>query len=96
MQALLPALVGIGLFAAVLALCLRLFARMPDDPALRALIAGKPRPFLDTGPAQACWTEEIGRDGVYAFARAQCPNDALMELDARARRGDFPIPIRDE
>ena len=46
---------------------------------------------LDTGPAEPCWTEEIGRDGRHVLARAHCPHDLLLELDARAARGDFPV-----
>jgi hypothetical protein len=46
---------------------------------------------LDTGPAEPCWTEEIKRDGRYLYARSQCVHDNLMELDARAARGDFPV-----
>ena len=45
---------------------------------------------LDTGPAEPCWTEEIGRDERLVLARAHCPHDLLMELDARAARWDFP------
>lgn len=46
---------------------------------------------LDTGPAEPCWSEEIGRNGPFRLARAHCPHDLLMELDARAARGDFPL-----
>lgn len=47
---------------------------------------------LDTGPVEPCWSEEIGRAGPYRLGRAHCPHALLMELDARAARGDFPVP----
>ena len=94
MLELISILIGVAAFAGMLRLCIRLFGQMPADPGLRALIAGEARQFHDTGPgAEPCWSEEIGRDGHFSYARAQCPNDLLMELDARARRRDFPIPI---
>ena len=43
------------------------------------------------GPSEPCWTEEIVSDGRYTYARRECVNDVLMELDARARRGDPPF-----
>ena len=46
---------------------------------------------IDTGPVEPCWTEEIASDGRFLHARSQCVDDLLMELDARARRGDFPF-----
>lgn len=92
MSELLSALLGIAACAAVLWLAFRLFATMPDDPELLGLIAGRPRQLLDTGPQEPCWTEEIGRDGGFIYARSQCPDDLLMELDERAGRNDFPIP----
>jgi hypothetical protein len=50
---------------------------------------------LDTGPAEPCWTETIASDGRFAYAREGCVHDLLMELDARANRGDYPIPRTD-
>ena len=47
--------------------------------------------IIDTGPGAPCWTEEIGRDDRYVYARSECVDDALMELDDRARRGAFPF-----
>ena len=94
MLELISILIGIAAFAGTLRLCISLFGQMPADPELRALIAGAARQFHDTGPgAEPCWSEEIARDGRFTYARAQCPNDLLMELDARAHRRDFPIPI---
>jgi hypothetical protein len=49
---------------------------------------------LDTGPAEPCWTEEIRRDGALSLARGECVKSMLMELDKRAARGDFPIPLQ--
>ena len=57
---------------------------VPPEPLWRA-------PF-DTGPNEPCWTEEISRHGGLVYARSQCVNDALMEMDARTGRGDFPVP----
>jgi hypothetical protein len=58
---------------------------------LRARVLGR-----NYGPptalAEPCWTEDRGSDGRRGLARAECVNDALMEMDARAARGDFPIP----
>lgn len=46
------------------------------------------------GPSEPCWTEAIVSDGRYSYARGQCVNDVLIELDGRARRGEWPfIPI---
>ena len=59
---------------------------------------GASEPFrdsIDTGPFEPCWTEAIESDGRYRYSRGQCVNDLLMELDARARRGDFPLPQLD-
>ena len=47
--------------------------------------------IIDSGPGAPCWTEEIGRDEHYVYARSECVDDALMELDDRARRGAFPF-----
>ena len=47
---------------------------------------------LDSGPAKPCWTEAIESDGRFGYAREGCVHDLLMELDARARRDDYPIP----
>jgi hypothetical protein len=41
---------------------------------------------------EPCWQETIGREGDRVHARSQCVDDVLMEMDARAARGDFPIP----
>jgi hypothetical protein len=43
-------------------------------------------------PLEPCWTEEIGHDGPNLYGRACCVNDDLMEIDARAARGEFQIP----
>ena len=43
-------------------------------------------------PLEPCWTEEIGHDGRYVYGRARCVNDDLMDVDARAARGEFQIP----
>jgi hypothetical protein len=62
----------------------RLLVRaFPDDSEL-------PR-IIDTGPGEPCWTEEIGRDERFVYTRSECVDDALMELDDRARRGAFPF-----
>ena len=47
---------------------------------------------IDTGPYTPCWTETIRSEGGLILGRAECVNDVLMEMDARAARGDFPIP----
>ncbi len=49
----------------------------------------------DPGPADPCWTEEIGREGELRYCRGQCVDDLLMETDARAARGEFPVPRGD-
>ena len=46
---------------------------------------------IDTGPDEPCWTEEIGSDDRYLYARSQCVNEELIEMDARMRRGDYPF-----
>jgi hypothetical protein len=76
-------LLGLAIFPVGLILMWRDVRPAPRLPA---------RAPLDTGPAEPCWTEAIGSDGRYSYARAHCPNDLLMEMDARAARGDFPIP----
>jgi hypothetical protein len=48
---------------------------------------------IDTGPSQPCWTETIRREGGLILGRGECVNDMLMEMDKRASRRDFPIPI---
>lgn len=50
------------------------------------------RQALDTGPGEPCWSEEIRREGPLSLGRGQCVNEALLELDKRAARGDFPVP----
>ena len=62
------------------------FLRLPPLPGSNW------RAPLDTGPEEPCWTEEIVSDGRYLYARSHCPHDLLMELDERARRGDYPVP----
>ena len=37
----------------------------------------------------------IARSGGLSYGRGQCVNDALMQMDARAARRDFPIPKAD-
>ena len=37
-----------------------------------------------TAPAEPCWTEDLESDGATVYARAECVNEALMEMDARA------------
>jgi hypothetical protein len=50
-------------------------------------------PFY-VGGIEPCWTEAIVSDGRFNYARRECINDVLMELDARAQRGDPPfIPM---
>ena len=49
--------------------------------------------YHSRAPLQPCWTEEIGHDGRYFYGRAQCANDDLMEMDVRAARGDYQIPL---
>lgn len=51
--------------------------------------SGRERPPRDGEP---CWTELLGQEGCRTFARGQCVDDVLMEMDARAARGEFPIP----
>ena len=89
---LLSVLTGFAGFVAVLLLRLRLFGQKPADPVLRSVISSEARLILEAGPLEPCWTETIVSDGRYVYARSQCPNLLLMELDARAARGDFPIP----
>ena len=91
MAELLSVLVGAAGFAAVMRLYIHLFRDTPDG--LAPGTNGGGRQPIDTGPVQPCWIEEVGRDGRIVYARAQCPNHLLLELDARARRHDFPIPI---
>jgi hypothetical protein len=43
-------------------------------------------------PQEPCWTEAIARDGWRSFERSECVDDVLMRMDARAARGDFPVP----
>ena len=43
-------------------------------------------------PLEPCWTEEIGHDGRYRYGRARCVNDDLMDVDARAARGEDQFP----
>ena len=59
-------------------------------PGMLSACQAWPR-IIDTGPGAPCWTEEIGRDDRYVYARSECVDDALMELDDRARRGAFPF-----
>ena len=51
---------------------------------------------LDTGPAAPCWTEAMPSDGRFRYARSECVHDMLMELDALAAVGEFPITKRYE
>jgi hypothetical protein len=60
---------------------------------LRARFGRRASPGPDRPPrAEPCWQETIGREGDRVHARSQCVDDVLMEMDARAARGDFPIP----
>lgn len=43
-------------------------------------------------PQEPCWTEAIGGAGPVRFQRTQCVDDVLMACDAKAARGEFPIP----
>jgi hypothetical protein len=43
-------------------------------------------------PDESGWTETIASDDRHSYGRSHCVNDALMEMDARARSGDFPLP----
>jgi hypothetical protein len=36
-----------------------------------------------TPPHRPCWTEEIESDRRYRYARAECVNEELVELEAR-------------
>jgi hypothetical protein len=84
-------------FAAGILLWAWLFKAPPADEAFREVIAGRPRQYIDTGPTfEPCWTEELGRGRQLIYARSLCVNDPLIELDARAARGDFPIPRSQE
>ena len=47
---------------------------------------------IDSGPGEPCWTEGIPSDDRFRYGRSHCVHDLLMEMDARADRGDFPIP----
>ena len=60
-------------------------SRLPPSPVFEL------RAPLETGSAEPCWTEAIVSDGRYHYARSECVDDWLMELDARAKREDFPI-----
>jgi hypothetical protein len=42
-------------------------------------------------PVEPCWVEAIADDGRYSYGRSHCVNDELMDMDARARRGDHPF-----
>ena len=74
------ALSAIVLAGPAIALLVELRGRAP---------AGRERPPRDTEP---CWTEQLGADDRLTYARSQCVDDVLMEMDAKAARGDFPIP----
>ena len=63
----------------------RALSRLPPSPAFES------RPPLETGSAEPCWTEAIISDGRYRYARSECVDDLLMELDARAKREEFWI-----
>ena len=45
------------------------------------------------GPDEPCWTQELGSDGRYRYGRHGCVNDELMEMERRARRGEFDTPV---
>ena len=90
----LSGLLGFVGFGISLYLSARLFDEAGYDPEVLAQDPRSTRGLIDTGPRpEPCWTEEIGRDGRNVYARAQCPSDLLMELDARAERWDYPVPI---
>jgi hypothetical protein len=82
MAELLAILAGVAVFPLGLGL---IWMRLGPAPA------GPSRRTLDTGPAEPCWTEEIGREGALSLGRGECVHDMLMELDERAARGDFPV-----
>jgi hypothetical protein len=74
------ALVAIVMAGPAIALLFELRGRAP---------AGRERPPRDGEP---CWMELLGEEGGRTLARGQCVDDVLMEMDARAARGEFPIP----
>ncbi|TMJ17314.1 MAG: hypothetical protein E6G92_13360 [Alphaproteobacteria bacterium] len=82
MLELLAILAGVAVFPLGLGLMWMRLEPAPAEPG---------RQLLDTGPAEPCWTEEVGRDGALSLRRGECVHDMLIELDARAARGDFPV-----
>lgn len=86
MQDLLVLLAALGVFAHLILLA-REFCRLTPEPRFDW------RGPVDTGPEAPCWTEEIVSDGRFHYSRGHCPHDLLRELDARADRGDYPIPL---
>ena len=82
-------LVPLLIFLAALLVCWLLARRIMRIPPP---VFDRPAP-LDTGPVGPCWTEEIPSDDRFRYARSQCVNDPLIELDARAQRRDFPITL---
>ena len=86
MLELLAILAGLAAFPAFFLLAWWIGRFLPDPPHLN-------EPFY-VGPSEPCWTEEIVSDGRYTYARQECVNDLLMELDARARRGEPPFFIQ--
>jgi len=74
------------------------FAIIAAGPAFAWLYELSHRPSMPERPVRAgepCWTEEVAEDGDRKLARSLCVDDVLMEMDARAVRGDFPIPRSD-
>ena len=61
-----------------------LLARRADARAARVK--------AEVAPHEPGWTETIASDARHSYGRSHCVNDALMEMDARARGGDFPNP----
>ncbi|MEA3041227.1 MAG: hypothetical protein QOC65_716 [Sphingomonadales bacterium] len=71
-------LIGTGGALAAAAWSVRRF-----DVREMSAIRGEPK------AAEPCWTEEIASDGRYSYSRGQCFNAELMDLEARARLGEF-------
>ena len=71
---------------------------LPALPAFAALLLARrtdarvARVGAEAAPDEPCWTETIASGSRHSHGRSHCLNDELMEMDARARSGDFPIP----
>jgi hypothetical protein len=59
----------------------------------REVDADRGRRPLSAEPLEPGWTEAMFTDGRYIYGRAFSVHDSLMELDALARLGEYPIRV---